>query len=137
MGTLLNTTKYYCTLLNTIGYYGHTTKYYRYTTKYYIWLSCRYNILPESHRRSFGAEEDHLLSIIAHNLLIYMLMVGMGSKVTMDLVQGFTARTRLATVEEKLLQRTMQHVEQNVCTLYIDIGGHLLATPILALVLIQ
>ena len=74
----------------------------------------RYKILPESHRRSFGSEEDNLLSIIAHNLLVYMLMVGLTAKETMDMIQGFTARTRLSTLEERLLQQTIKHVEQNV-----------------------
>lgn len=74
----------------------------------------RYNILPGSHHRSFGSEEDNLLSIIAHNILVYMLMVGLTAKETMDMVQGFTARTRLATFEERLLQQTIRHVEQNV-----------------------
>ena len=82
-----------------------------------IWLyfnPCRYNSLPEVHRRTFGSEEDHLLSIVAHNLLVYMLMVGLSPKETMLLINNFTARTRLATFEEKLLQQTIRYVERNV-----------------------
>ncbi len=74
----------------------------------------RYNSLPVVHRRTFGSEEDHLLSIIAHNLLVYMLMVGLSPRETMSLINNFTARTRLATFEERLLQHTIRYLEDNV-----------------------
>ena len=55
-----------------------------------------------------------MLSLILHNLLVYMLMVGMGTEETLDIVQRLAAKTRLATVEEKLLHQTLKHVEEKV-----------------------
>ena len=49
-----------------------------------------------------------------HNLLVYMLMVGLSPEEMTDLIHRLTARTRLATAEERLLQQTLKHVEQNV-----------------------
>ena len=43
-----------------------------------------------------------------------MLMVGLSPEETTDLIHRLTARTRLATAEERLLQQTLKHVEQNV-----------------------
>ena len=63
---------------------------------------------------AFGVEEDYLLSLVLHNLLVYMLMVGMSAEETTDFIHRLTARTRLATAEEKLLQKTLKLVEQNV-----------------------
>ena len=74
----------------------------------------RYNTLPEEEKQVFGLEEDNLLSIILHNLLVFMLMVGMGQEETAMLIHRFAARTRLATSEEKLLQQTLKYIEQNV-----------------------
>ena len=72
----------------------------------------RYSSLSEAHRQAFGVEEDFLLSLILHNLLVYMLMVGLSPGDTTEFIQRLTARTRLATVEEKLLQKTLKLVEQ-------------------------
>ena len=55
-----------------------------------------------------------MLSLILHNLLVYMLMVGMGTEETLDIVQRLAAKTRLATIEEKLLHQTLKHVEEKV-----------------------
>ena len=75
---------------------------------------CRYSSLSEAHRQAFGSEEDTLLSLVLHNLLVYMLMVGLSPEETTDLIHRLMARTRLATAEERLLQQTLKHVEQNV-----------------------
>lgn len=56
-----------------------------------------------------------MLSLILHNLLVYMLMVGMGTEETLETVQRLAAKTRLATIEEKLLNQTLKHVEEKVC----------------------
>ena len=72
----------------------------------------RYNSLAEAHRLAFGFEEDDMLSLILHNLLVYMLMVGMGTEETLETVQRLAAKTRLATIEEKLLNQTLKHVEE-------------------------
>ena len=74
----------------------------------------RYSSLSEAHRQAFGSAEDTLLSLVLHNLLVYMLMVGLSPEETTDLIHRLTARTRLATAEERLLQQTLKHVEQNV-----------------------
>jgi len=74
----------------------------------------RYSSLSEAHRQAFGSEEDTLLSLVLHNLLVYMLMVGLSTEETTDLIHRLMARTRLATAEERLLQQTLKHVEQNV-----------------------
>lgn len=74
----------------------------------------RYNSLADGHRQAFGFEEDDMLSLILHNLLVYMLMVGMGTEETLDIVQRLAAKTRLATIEEKLLHQTLKHVEEKV-----------------------
>ena len=74
----------------------------------------RYSSLSEAHRQAFGSEEDTLLSLVLHNLLVYMLMVGLSKEETTDLIHRLMARTRLATAEERLLQQTLKHVEQNV-----------------------
>lgn len=60
----------------------------------------------------FASEEDNLLSIILHNLLVYMLMVGLSPRDTTEIVHRFSARTRLAVVEERLMQQTLKHIEQ-------------------------
>ena len=77
-------------------------------------LTYRYNSLLEGHRQAFGAEEDYLLSLVLHNLLVYMLATGMSPGDTTDVIHRLTARTRLATLEEKQLQKTLKLVEQNV-----------------------
>ena len=74
----------------------------------------RYNSLSEGHRQAFGADEDYLLSLILHNLLVYMLALGKTAAETTDIIHRLTARTRLATLEEKQLQKTLRIVEQNV-----------------------
>lgn len=79
-------------------------------------LIYRYKSLTEAHRQAFGSEEDNLLSIILHDLLVYMLMVGLTATETTNLIHRFSARTRLATIEERLLQQTLKYVEQNVST---------------------
>ena len=56
----------------------------------------RYLSLSEAHCQAFGSEEDTLLSLV---LLVYMLP---------------DARTQLGTAEERLLQQTLNHMEQNV-----------------------
>jgi len=76
----------------------------------------RYSSLSEAHRQAFGSEEDTLLSLVLHNLLVYMLMVGLSTEETTDLIHRLMARTRLATAEERLLQQTLKHVEQNTST---------------------
>ena len=76
--------------------------------------TCRYNTLPEEEKHEFGLEEDNLLSIILHNLLVFMLMVGMSQEETAMLIHRFAARIRLATSEEKLLQQTLKYIEQKV-----------------------
>ena len=82
-----------------------------YNTMYIIY---RYNTLHEDERREFGLEEDNLLSIVLHDLLVFMLMVGMGHEETTMLIHRFAARIRLATSEEKLLQQTLKYIEKNV-----------------------
>lgn len=77
-------------------------------------MSYRYNTLTEEDRHLFGLEEDNLLSIILHNLLVFMLMVGMGQEETSMLIHCFAAKTRLATSEEKLLQQTLKYIEKKV-----------------------
>ena len=52
------------------------------------------------------------MSAILHNLLVYMLMVGLTPHETTENIHRFSARTRLAIIEEKLLQRTMKHIEE-------------------------
>ena len=74
-------------------------------------LVYRYNSLPATCRNTFGYAEDALISIALHNLLVFMLMVGMSTDESLDLCQRLSAKTRLATVEEKLLQQTMQELE--------------------------
>ena len=74
----------------------------------------RYNSLSEAHCQAFGAEEDYLLSLILHSLLVYMLSFGKSPIETTDIIHCLTARTRLATLEEKQLQKTLKIVEQNV-----------------------
>lgn len=81
---------------------------------FYQFFICRYNSLPSSKRRSFGYEEDALLSIVLHNILIFLLMVGISPSDTMDVCHRISARTRLATAEEKLLQVTMSELEKAV-----------------------
>ncbi|XP_011405011.1 PREDICTED: MAP kinase-activating death domain protein-like [Amphimedon queenslandica] len=71
----------------------------------------RYNSLPCSSRLNFGYEEDTLLSIVLHNVLVFLLMIGISPKETMDVCHRISARTRLATAEEKLLQETMSELE--------------------------
>ena len=70
----------------------------------------RYSSLSEAHRQAFGSEEDTLLSLVLHNLLVYMLMVGLSPEETTDLIHRLMARTQLATAD----QQTLKHVEQNV-----------------------
>lgn len=82
------------------------------TLCFYFFSSLRYNSLSVSQRQLFGFEEDNLISIVLHNLLVYMLMMGLGPQKTMELVQRFSARTRLAIGEERLLQQTLQYTEQ-------------------------
>ena len=77
-------------------------------TYYFV---CRYNSLPATCRSTFGYAEDALISIALHNLLVFMLMVGMTTDESLDLCQRLSAKTRLATAEEKLLQQTMQELE--------------------------
>ena len=74
----------------------------------------RYNTIPEVEKHAFGLEEDNLLSIILHDLLVFMLMVGLSQGETAMLIHRFAARTRLATSEEKLLQQTLKYIEKNV-----------------------
>ena len=74
----------------------------------------RYSSLSEAHRQAFCSEEDTLLSLVLHNLLVYMLMVGLSPEETTDLIHRLMARTRLATAEERLVQQTLEHMEQNV-----------------------
>lgn len=74
----------------------------------------RYNTLPEEEKHEFGLEEDNLLSIILHDLLVFMLMVGLSQQETAMLIHRFAARIRLATSEEKLLQQTLKYIEQKV-----------------------
>lgn len=74
----------------------------------------RYNSLPSSNRQFFAYEEDTLLSIVLHNILIFLLMIGISPKETMDVCHRISARTRLATAEEKLLQATMSELENAV-----------------------
>ena len=74
----------------------------------------RYNSLSEAHRQAFGADEDYLLSLILHSLLVYMLSLGKSAGETTDIVHRLTARTRLSTVEEKQLQKTLRLIENNV-----------------------
>ena len=74
----------------------------------------RYNTLPEKEKHEFGLEEDNLLSIILHDLLVFMLMVGLSREETAMLIHRFAARIRLATSEEKLLQQTLKYIEKNV-----------------------
>ena len=74
----------------------------------------RYNILSEAHRQAFGSEEDNLLSLILHDLMVYMLMIGLSPGDTAGLVHRLMARTRLAIAEERQLQLTLKHVEQQV-----------------------
>ncbi len=47
-----------------------------------------------------------------HDLLVYMLMVGLDPQRTMELIQRFAAQTRLAIGEERLLQQTLKHIEK-------------------------
>ena len=77
----------------------------------------RYNSLSEAHRQAFGADEDYLLSLVLHNLLVYMLALGKTPGETTDFVHRLTARTRLATLEEKQLQKALRLVEQDVSSL--------------------
>lgn len=63
------------------------------------------------YRNAFGYEEDTLLSIALHNLLVFMLMVGVDKDETLEMCQRMSARTRLATAEEKLLQQTLHELE--------------------------
>ena len=77
-----------------------------------LFILNRYNSLSESHRQTFGFEEDNLLSIILHNLLVYMLVVGLTPQDTTGIVHRFSARTRLAIVEERMMQQTLKHIEQ-------------------------
>ena len=53
-----------------------------------------------------------MLSILLHNLLVCMLAVGLSPHDTTEIVHRFSARTRLAVMEEKLLQQTLKHIEQ-------------------------
>ena len=80
----------------------------------FIVVNFRYNSLPVFRRQAFGYEEDTLLSIVLHNVLIFLLMVGISPGETMDICHRISARTRLATVEEKLLQVTMNELEKAV-----------------------
>ena len=85
------------------------------TLKIYVHINLRrYNTLTNEDRHEFGLEEDNLLSIILHDLLVFMLMVGMDHEETTMLIHRFAARTRLATSEEKLLQQTLKYIEKNV-----------------------
>ena len=43
-----------------------------------------------------------------------MLVVGLSPRETTEIVHRFSARTRLSMVEEKLLHRTLQHVEEGI-----------------------
>ena len=52
--------------------------------------------------------------MILHNLLVCMLLVGLSPQETTEIVHRFSARTRLATVEEKLLHQTLKYVEKCV-----------------------
>ena len=72
----------------------------------------RYNSLNVTRRHVFGFEEDNLISIILHNLLVYMLMMGLGPHKTTDLIHKFSAQTRLAVGEERLLQQTLKYIEK-------------------------
>ena len=74
----------------------------------------RYDSLGVSQRQLFGYEEDTLLSIILHNILIFLLMIGISPEETLDVCQRLSARTRLATAEEKLLQQTLSELKNAV-----------------------
>ena len=67
-----------------------------------------------SQRQLFGYEEDTLLSIILHNILVFLLMIGISPEETLDVCQRLSARTRLATAEEKLLQQTLSELKNAV-----------------------
>ena len=67
-----------------------------------------------SQRQLFGYEEDTLLSIVLHNILIFLLMIGISPEETLDVCQRLSARTRLATAEEKLLQQTLSELKNAV-----------------------
>jgi len=83
----------------------------------------RYNSLSSTHRESFGFKEDLLISIVLHNLLVYMLMMGLRPQRTMELIQSFAARSRLAIGEERLLQQTLKHIEACVEKNVRKLGG--------------
>ena len=40
----------------------------------------------EAHCQALGSEEDTVLSLVLHNLLVYMLMVGLSTEETTDLI---------------------------------------------------
>ena len=46
----------------------------------------RYLSLLKAHCQAFGSEEDTVLSLVLHNLLVYMLMVGLSTEETTDLI---------------------------------------------------
>lgn len=77
----------------------------------------RYNRLPLIKRQEFSYEEDTLLSVILHNLLLFLLMMGVTKKDAIDLCHRLSAKTRLASVEEKLLQQTLNELEDPVSIL--------------------
>lgn len=79
----------------------------------------RYNSLPLSKRQEFSYKEDTLLSVILHNILVFLLMVGVSPFDTLDLCHRLSAKTRLATAEEKLLQQTLRELEAA------DLGNHI------------
>ena len=78
--------------------------------------ACRYTALPLAKRVEFSYEEDTLLSVILHNVLVFLLMMGVSSKHTIDLCHRLSAKTRLASMEEKLLQQTLTELEDVVST---------------------
>lgn len=63
----------------------------------------------------FAYEEDILLSVILHNVLLFLLMMGVSPRDTIDLCRRLSAKTRLASIEEKLLQQTLAELEDAVC----------------------
>lgn len=74
----------------------------------------KYNSLSGAEQQAFSFEEDSLLSILFHDLLVCMLAVGLSPHDTTQIIHRFSARTRLAVMEEKLLQQTLKHIEQSL-----------------------
>lgn len=81
---------------------------------HYFLCIYRFNSLSLADRLEFSYEEDTLLSVILHNVLLFLLMMGVSPKDTIDLCHRLSAKTRLASVEEKLLQQTLSELENFV-----------------------